>query len=88
MGSSKINKNFLIKFSLYFTSSTGSNGPGFGGGITSGMDVTISGFMNVWFSGSWYLAVFATPYEIATTGLLSVLKASPIISSSNFIIWL
>ena len=61
MGSSKINKNFLIKFSLYFTSSTGSNGPGFGGGITSGIEATISGLIKFWFSGRVYLAVFATP---------------------------
>ena len=65
-----------------FTSSIASKGPCFGGGITSGIELTISGLIKFWFSGRTYLAVFATPYEIATTGLLSVLKASPTISSS------
>ena len=67
---------------FYFTSSIASKGPCFGGGITSGIEATISGFIKAWPSGSWYFPVLATPYEIATTGLLSVLKASPTISSS------
>ena len=83
MGSKKLNKwEKLYYFYFYFTSSMASKGPCFGGGITSGIDTTISGFINCWPSGRVYLPVFATPYEIATTGLLSVLNASPTISSS------
>ena len=82
--SNKIKLNLINIILFYFTSSTASKGPGFGGGITSGMLVTISGFINETFSGSVYFPVFPTPYEIATTGLLSVLKASPIISRSLF----
>lgn len=80
----KFYDKYFIFICIYFflTSSIASNGPGFGGGITSGILFTISGFIKETFSGNWYFAVFPTPYEIATTGLLSVLKASPIISRS------
>jgi len=46
---------------LLVTSSIASKGPGFGGGITSGIEATISGLIKFWFSGRVYLAVFATP---------------------------
>jgi len=53
--------------------------------MTSGILVTISGFIKLTpkASGTVYLALLPTPYEIATTGLLSVLNASPIMSISN-----
>ena len=46
---------------MLVTSSIASKGPGFGGGITSGIEATISGLIKFWFSGRVYLAVFATP---------------------------
>ena len=52
---------FLGNLGNIFTSSMASKGPFAGGGITSGMLLTISGLMKFWFSGREYLAVLATP---------------------------
>ena len=57
----KIIKFFNYFEEIFFTSSMASKGPFAGGGITSGILLTISGLMKVWFSGRAYLAVLATP---------------------------
>jgi hypothetical protein len=62
----KINFYCNLKIKIYFynkiTSLTDSKGPGFGGGITSGIFTTISGLIKVLPSSTiLYLSLLATP---------------------------
>ena len=71
MGSDLFNKIKKLKFFMgifpgeklliFFTSSMASKGPFAGGGITSGILLTISGLMKFVLSGREYFAVLATP---------------------------